>query len=184
MAVYWDSSLSIIKDRRQSVLICSPVTPGFEVISVHLSFSPLGNSNPACNSATFIHIPLEIHPHVLLHLLPVPIHPMSFCTLGEAFTSYQHHPHSHRLFLRFYSSSPLVRHGSWKWVFPIPLPKEKKPKRLSMRIMVSQMNSVQELGFIEKTQAWFARWRWSIVSLLNCANVSRTGKRERQRGKY
>ncbi|CAB1419362.1 unnamed protein product [Pleuronectes platessa] len=39
-------------------LLLSPVTPGFEVISVALSSSPLGNSDPACSSLTFIHIPL------------------------------------------------------------------------------------------------------------------------------
>lgn len=78
-AGYWASSLQINKDKRQSVLICSPVTPGFEVISIQLSSSPLGNSDPAWNSVTFIHIPMEIHPSVLFHSPPswvlAPWHP-------------------------------------------------------------------------------------------------------------
>lgn len=49
-----------------------------------------------------------------------------------------------------------------------------------MRIMVSQMNSVQEPGLIEKTQAWSAMEKTVLVSLLNCANVlSRAGEGER-----
>lgn len=47
-----------------------------------------------------------------------------------------------------------------------------------MNIMVSQMNSVQELSLIEKTQARFAMKETVFVSMLNCANVlSRAGKR-------
>lgn len=48
--------------------------------------------------------------------------------------------------------------------------------------MVSQMNSVQEPGLIEKTQAWSAMKETVLVSLLNCANVlSRAGEGERKR---
>ena len=51
-----------------------------------------------------------------------------------------------------------------------------------MRIMVSQMNSVQEPGLIEKTQAWSAMKETVLVSQLNCANVlSRAGEGERKR---
>lgn len=51
-----------------------------------------------------------------------------------------------------------------------------------MRIMVSQMNSVQEPGLIEKTQAWSAMKETVLVSQLNCVNVlSRAGKRQRER---
>lgn len=45
-----------------------------------------------------------------------------------------------------------------------------------MRIMVSQMNSVQEPSLIEKTQAWSAMKEMVLVSQFNCVNVlSRAG---------
>lgn len=68
---YWTTWAHLWKSKGQYFLFFWwPVTSGFEVISVDLSSSPLGISDPACSSLTFIHIPLEIHPSVFLHSPP------------------------------------------------------------------------------------------------------------------
>lgn len=151
-------------------------------------------------SLTFIHIPLEIHPSVFFHSPPS-------CSLSPHEFLHPDTPRwslhllstplifSSAVFLWFYSPSPLFRHASGERVFPILLPEKKNLSDFplvfcrAMRIMVSQMNSVQEPGLIEKTQAWSAMKETVLVSQLNCANVlSRAGEgeseRERERGKY
>ena len=121
------------KDRRLSVLICSPVTPGFEVISVALSSSPLGNSDPACSSLTFIHIPLG-NPSICLPSLTsfllsfTPWAPAPRYSCSRPFASRQH-----SLTLYSYCAAPTllltiptsVTRFLAKRVFPIPLPEKK-----------------------------------------------------------
>lgn len=184
---------------QEFLFFCSPVTPDFEVISEDLSSFPLGNSDPAWNSLTFIHIPLEIHPSVFFHSPPPCSHPptihlpsMSSCspiTLGEASTFYWQLSYSHRQYSYGFSLHPLTithasRNGSFRYL-------SRKKTKLSDFPLVSagpwelwfpQMNSVQEPSLIEKTQAWSAMKEMVLVSQLNCANVlSRAGEGERKR---
>lgn len=142
----WADTIELISEIQKAqgfLFFQSPVTPDFEVIAVHL-FSPLGNSDPACSSLTFIHIPLEIHPSVFFHSPPSCSHSPTVCEFC--------HPDApwkglHLLLaIRFpvvsisipKPSHTLLENGSFQY-----LSWKRKPKRLSisfcwaMRIMVS-----------------------------------------------
>lgn len=115
--------------KRKFLFLClSLVTPDFEVISVDLSFFPLGNSDPAWNLLTFIYIPLEIHPSVFFHSPPSCSHsptshlpsmsPCSLIPLRGASTSYQQLSYSHRQYSFGFSLHPLtITHASWNGSF-------------------------------------------------------------------
>lgn len=135
IAVYTDAIglISEIQKRQDFLFFCSPVTPHFEVIAVHLFSSPLGNSDPACSSLTFIHIPLEIHPSVFFHSPPSCSHSPTFYEFRHPDTPWRGLHLLLTAFIISYAlrfpmvliSIPTPSHTSREWVFPIPLLEKK-----------------------------------------------------------
>lgn len=172
------------------------MTPDFEVISVDPPSRWAIQIRPGTCSLSSTFPWKSIHLYSFTHLLPAPIHLPFTYHLGVPAAWYPSEgpPPPINNFHILIGSIPLV-------LVSIPSPshtllgmglsntspgkrkKKKKPKWLSisfcwaMRIMVSQMNSVQEPSLIEKTQAWSAMKEMVLVSQLNCVNVlSRAGE--------
>lgn len=83
-----------------------------------------------------------------------------------------------------------ITRASKEWVFPIPLPEKENLSDFPLvsagprELWFPQMNSVQELYLIEKTQAWSAMEEMVPMSQLNCVNVlSRAGEGEHRKEK-